>query len=74
MHGQTNIKLPEVMNLMFCWPCIILTQFRNKQYQLDTHATFHFIVAHSLDMFRELLAHPQEALHKRRVGDCCVRL
>jgi hypothetical protein len=46
--------------------------FRNKQYQLDTHFTFHFIMVHSLDMFRALLAHPQEALHKRRVGDCCV--
>jgi hypothetical protein len=35
---------------------------------------FHFIEVHSLDMFRALLAHAQEALHKRRVGDCCVRL
>jgi hypothetical protein len=49
-------------------------EFRNKQYQLDSHFTFHFIEVHSLDMFRTLLAHPQEALHKRRVGDCCVRL
>jgi hypothetical protein len=49
-------------------------KFRNKQYQLDTHFTFHFIEVHGLDMFRALIAHPQEALHKRRVGDCCVRL
>jgi hypothetical protein len=35
--------------------------FRNKQYQLDTHFTFHFIEVHSLDMFRALLANPQEA-------------
>jgi hypothetical protein len=48
--------------------------FRDKQYQLDTHFTFHFIEVHSLDMFRAIFAHPQEALHKRRVGDCCVRL
>jgi hypothetical protein len=40
----------------------------NKQYQLDTHFTFHFIVVHSLDMFPALLAHPQEALHKYQVG------
>jgi hypothetical protein len=26
----------------------------NKQYQLDTHFTFHFIEVHSLDMFRAL--------------------
>jgi hypothetical protein len=55
--------------------CIyLMMSFRNKQYQLDTHFTFHFIEAHSLDMFQKLLAHPLEALHKHRVGDCCVRL
>jgi hypothetical protein len=47
---------------------------RNKQFQTDTHFTFHFTVVHNLDMFRALLAHPQEALHKRRVGDRCVRV
>jgi hypothetical protein len=47
---------------------------RNKQYQLDPHFTFHFIEFYSLDMFRALLAHPQVALHKRRVGDGYVRL
>jgi hypothetical protein len=54
--------------------CNLYTYFLNKQYQLDTHFTFHFIEFHSSDMFRALLAHPQEALHKRGVGDCCVLL
>jgi hypothetical protein len=31
-----------------------MKEFRNKQYQLDTHFTFHFIEVHSLDMFRRL--------------------
>jgi hypothetical protein len=25
-------------------------------------------------MFRALLAHPQEAVHERRIGDYCVQL
>jgi hypothetical protein len=44
--------------------------FRNKQFNLIHTSLFHFIEVHTLDMFRALLAHPQEALHKRRVGDC----
>jgi hypothetical protein len=40
--------------------------------------TFHFylqfIKVQNLDMFRALLAHHQEALHERRIGDNCVRL
>jgi hypothetical protein len=34
----------------------------------------HFIDVQRLDMFRPLLAHPQEELHGSRVGDCCVLL
>jgi hypothetical protein len=46
----------------------------NKHSQLDTHFTFHlhFIKVQSLDMFRALLAHLQEALHERRFGDLCA--
>jgi hypothetical protein len=28
--------------LTFCWPCIIVTQLRNKHNQLDAHFTFTF--------------------------------
>jgi hypothetical protein len=36
------------------------------------HFHLHLIKVQSLDMFRALLAHRQEALHERRFGDYCV--
>jgi hypothetical protein len=39
---------------------------------MHTSLSLHFIKVQSLDMFRALLAHPQETLHERRFGDYCV--
>jgi hypothetical protein len=41
---------------------------------MHTSLSLHFIDVQYLDMFRALLAHPQEALPERRIGDCCVQL
>jgi hypothetical protein len=38
-----------------------------------TSLSLHFIDVQCLDMFRALLAHPQEAVHERRIGDYCGR-
>jgi hypothetical protein len=39
---------------------------------MQLHFHFHFIDVQCLDMFRALLAHPQEALHGHRIVDYCV--
>jgi hypothetical protein len=39
-----------------------------------TSLSLHFIDVQCLDMFRASLAHPQEAVHERRIGDYCVEL
>jgi hypothetical protein len=39
---------------------------------MHTSLSLHFIDVQCLDMFRALLAHPQEALHERRIGDLCA--
>jgi hypothetical protein len=39
---------------------------------MHTSLSLHFIDAQCLDVFRALLAHPQEALHERRIGDLCA--
>jgi hypothetical protein len=45
----------------------------NKHSQIDTlHFHYHFIEVQSLEMFRALLAHHQETLHKCSVVDYCV--
>jgi hypothetical protein len=79
-HTHTHTNYLTLTNLMFCWPCIIATKLHNKHkptwYTLHFHFHFHyhFIEDQSLDMFRALLAHLQEALHGRRFGGYCVRL
>jgi hypothetical protein len=40
---------------------------------IPLHFHFQFIKVQSLDMFRALLDHLQEALHERRIGGYCVR-
>jgi hypothetical protein len=39
---------------------------------MHTSLSLHFIDVQCLDMFRALLARPQEALHGRRIGGYCV--
>jgi hypothetical protein len=41
---------------------------------MHTSLSLHFIVVQCLDMFRALLAHPQEALRGRRIGGYFVQL
>jgi hypothetical protein len=41
---------------------------------MHTSLSLHFIEVQCLDMFRAILAHPQETLHGRRFGGYCVRL
>jgi hypothetical protein len=55
------------INLMFCWPCIIVYQYSetNVMYFL-----FILLRIKGLYMFPALLAHPQEVLHKRHLVYC----
>jgi hypothetical protein len=39
---------------------------------MHTSLSLEFIDVQCRDMFRALLAHPQEALRERRIGDYCV--
>jgi hypothetical protein len=41
---------------------------------MHTSLSLHFIDVQCLDMFRALLAHPQEALHGHRIGGYCEQL
>jgi hypothetical protein len=47
--------------LMFCWPCIIVYQYNGTNVM---HFLFNLLRIKGLYMFRALLAHPQEVLHK----------
>jgi hypothetical protein len=57
-----NIWVLLLVNLMFCWPYIVIHQYSrtNKTYFL----VLSLLRISSLYMFRALLAHLQEALHK----------
>jgi hypothetical protein len=57
--------------LMFCWPCIIVYQYNKINVM---HFSFSLLRIKGLYMFRALLAHPQEALHKRNLVYCVRRL
>jgi hypothetical protein len=54
--------------LMFCWPCIIVYQYSETNVM---HFLFNLLRIKGLYMFRALLSHPQEVLHKRHLV-CCV--
>jgi hypothetical protein len=54
-------------NLMFCWPCIIVYQYSETNLM---HFLFILLRIKGLYMFRALLAHPQEALHKKHLVYC----
>jgi hypothetical protein len=53
--------------LMVCWPRIILYQYSETNVM---HFLFGLLRVKGLYMFRALLAHPQEALHKRHLVYC----
>jgi hypothetical protein len=41
---------------------------------MHTSLSLHYIDVQCINMFRALLAHPQEALHGRKIGGYCVQL
>jgi hypothetical protein len=59
-----------LIKLMFCSPCIIAYQYNETNV---THFLFSLLIIKDLYMFRALLAHPQEVLHKRHLV-YCVRI
>jgi hypothetical protein len=52
---------------LFCWPCIIAYQYSETNVM---HFLFGILRIKCLYMFRALLAHPQEAPHKRHLVYC----
>jgi hypothetical protein len=56
--------------LMFRWPYIIVYQYNETNVM---HFSFSLLRIKGLYMFRALLAHPQDALHKRQLI-YCVRI
>jgi hypothetical protein len=54
-------------NLMFSWPCITVYQHSETNVM---HFSFNVLRIKGLYMFRALLAHPQEVLHKRHLVYC----
>jgi hypothetical protein len=52
---------------MFCWPCITVYQYNETNMM---HFSFNLLRIKGLYMFRALLAHPQEGLHKRHLVYC----
>jgi hypothetical protein len=57
----------KYQNLMFLWPCIIVYEYNENNV---THFSFNLLIIKGLYMFRALLAHPQEVLHKRHLVYC----
>jgi hypothetical protein len=59
-----NLGCINCTNLMLCWPWILVYQYRKTNVM---HFLFNLLRIKGLYMFRALLAHPQEALHKRHL-------
>jgi hypothetical protein len=68
--GPIGCPQSTVRNLMFCWPCIIVYRYNETNVM---HFSFSLLRIKNLYMFRALLAHPQEALHKWHLV-YCVRM
>jgi hypothetical protein len=51
----------HLKNLMFCWQCFIIYQYSKTNVM---HFLFSLLRIKGLYIFRALLAHPQEVLHK----------
>jgi hypothetical protein len=78
MHTRYNLLVDfywEVMKENWRW---LSNKFRYNFVISTTNlihtSLLHFIVVQCVDRFGAVLAHPQEALHKRRIGVCFVRL
>jgi hypothetical protein len=76
-EGLALLKLSAYT--MFCWPCIRVYQYNETNMM---HFSFNLLRIKGLYMFRALLGHLQEALHKRHlvycvrvmsVGCCCYQ-
>jgi hypothetical protein len=52
---------------MFSWPCTTVNQYSDTNLM---HFLFSLLRIKGLYMFRALLAHPQDALHKRHLVSC----
>jgi hypothetical protein len=62
-------KLPGF--LLFCLPCIIVYQYSETN---AIHDLFSLLRIKDLYMLRALLAYPQEALNKRQLVYCALKL
>jgi hypothetical protein len=60
-------ELNGFLNFMFCSTCIIVYQYNETNVM---QFSFNILRIKGLYMFRALLAHPQEALHKRLQFHC----
>jgi hypothetical protein len=65
-----NFDITRNFNLMSCSPYITVYQYSETNVN---HFLFNLLRINGLYMFRALLAHPQEALHKWRLV-YCVRI
>jgi hypothetical protein len=57
-------KKTVFLNLMFCWPCIVIYQWSKTN---KMHFLFNLLRINSLYMLRPLLTHLQEATHKQQL-------
>jgi hypothetical protein len=71
MWGYECCSIDEgnVPCLTFCWPCITVYQYRETNVM---QFLFSLLRVKGLYMFRALLSHPQEAIHKRHLVYCYV--
>jgi hypothetical protein len=65
----SKFQLHLYPNLLFYWPCITVYQYIETNVM---HFLFSLLRIKGLYMFRALLVHPQEALHKRHLYIVCV--
>jgi hypothetical protein len=56
-----------IIIIMFCWPCIIVYQYSETNVM---HFVFNLLRIKGFYMFRALLTHLQEVLHKRHLVYC----
>jgi hypothetical protein len=66
-HHFTSAPYPSPSYLMFCWPCIIAYQYSETKVM---DFLFSLLRIKGLYMFRALLAHLKEPLHKRHLVYC----
>jgi hypothetical protein len=62
-------QIVALLYLIFCWPCITVYQYSETN---TMHFLFNLLTIKGLYMFRALLAHRQEAPHKRHLVYCVL--